>query len=352
LATRNAIPVNVIRGFYSQTSGYDTTHDVFATINPLLDKARTYINDLGYLQSELYDIYYGEIEAFMNAADQSRFNVAGTASSPLPTAAAVGALVTQQEAIFRPTGGSGMLPSNVTSAVHGLVYGCLEGAQAGTYAGCNSDPTSAPAYQSALAALDNYAANARVLPMHFTPQGDARFYGNCSGLTSQTQVNMSLITEAQATALAPYIATDPDQCAWYGGGSCTGLDYPYYDATQSADACGLYGTRSCAILCIPPNGLFATAPQLGTGTIPPSPTGGAAYPPPSAAPAPQPLPQGMDPTAPAPDSDAGATCTDPPTCMSPSDCCSNSCTNGACDPVGGSDAGASDPDAADPDAGQ
>src|SRR5262249_15562213 len=145
----------------------------FTTLTPRLDKARAFVSKMSYVQGQLNDVYYDEINAFIGASDatKSKFNVAPP-GNPLPNAAAVTAVVQAQEGIFRPDGGSGVIDGNVTSGVRKLIFDCIEAVKtiddsgALNFAPCTVDGAQQPEYIAALDALDKYQATARVLQLH------------------------------------------------------------------------------------------------------------------------------------------------------------------------------------------
>ena len=280
---RGAVATNVVRGFYTLTSGFDTSNNPLSTISGREHSAAIFMNAFGYLKAQLDDVYFDEIQGFLQADDgtKARFNVAPP-GQPLPNAQAVGGVVQREEAVFRPDDGSGQLQGNVTSGVRRRLYQCFEAARAvdangaTTYAGCVGDATQEPEYTAALAALDAYAAGSRVLATHFTSAGDHVYYrAYCDAASQAVGATLTLANQDQIAQLAPAVAADADGCAYYDdttGQSCGWFSEPYFSSDSSGNTA--YQCQSklsvfsgCATLCVPPGGVFGTPSLLGSGSF-------------------------------------------------------------------------------------
>jgi hypothetical protein len=286
---RQAIPSLVTRGFYTDVPNFDAGNNPFGVLDARLQKALFFVNAIGALKTQLDDVYFDEIEGFLNADNQAKFNIAspdGSYAHALPNTAALRQVAMRQQQIFEPHDGSGALAGNVTSGVRALLYACrdsthvIDNSGGIPYAACTAQAaTELPAYQAALAALNDYATTSRILPLRYEDEGAHGIYRSCTTGRSPTQ--------AEALALAPAAAADPKGCAWYdgAGGGCLTAGYFTGDPSASAnptdksqfacsaDVTGLFGT--CALLCVPPDGnLFGTFAPLGSGypTAPRAPT--------------------------------------------------------------------------------
>jgi hypothetical protein len=282
-ASRSAVATQVVRSFYTLTAGFDASNNPFGVLSDREHSAAIFLNDFGYLKAQLDDVYYDEIQGFLQADDgtKSKFNVAPP-GQPFANAQSVGSVVQQQEAVFRPDDGSGQLQGNVTSGVRRRLFQCFEAARAidsngaTTYAGCTGDATKEPEYVAALAALDQYAASSRVLATHFYSAGDHVYYrAYCDSASSAVGATLTLADNDQIAQLAPAVAADADGCAYYNdttGNACGWFSEPYFSSNSSGDTA--YKCQSkfsifygCATLCVPPDGVFGTPALLGSGSM-------------------------------------------------------------------------------------
>jgi hypothetical protein len=277
---RKAIPSLVTRGFYTDVPNFDAANNPFDVLDARLLKALFFVNAVGALKTQLDDVYFDEIQGFLHAENQAKFNIVspdGSYARALPNTGALRKVAMRQQQIFEPHDGSGALAGNVTSGVRALLYACRDSTHVidknggVPYSACTAKAANElPAYQAALAALDDYAATSRILPLRYEDEGAHGIYRSCTAGRSPTQ--------AEALALAPAAAADAKGCAWYDGkgGGCVTAGYFTGDPSASsspsdksqfacsADVTGLFGT--CALLCVPPDGnLFGAYAPLGSG---------------------------------------------------------------------------------------
>lgn len=266
---RNAVPVRIdLRPYARATNaplgGPGSPYEV---MRGLVDGANRHLRALSRDATRMDDIAQGELAPFLaaSAARQTAYNLAPPAAPVFALDALVATAARYRDTFDPDHAGS------PAAALHDEIARCWASALEGGIETCAAADTVAalPQTQAAEAALADYAANGRIVPLHFTVAGVLRFDDGSNACASKAQ-RLPTFDEAQRLALAIGFADLPRTsetrlafAAWHSDrtlcGSSQATTFSNVPGGAHGNVCtsdSLLSPHPVTTLCVPAGGPF------------------------------------------------------------------------------------------------
>ncbi|MGE0548678.1 MAG: hypothetical protein AB7R00_16535 [Kofleriaceae bacterium] len=272
---RHAVPTKVDLKPYTRATnaplgGPGSNYEVMRTT---LTNASAYLTELAKASAKMQSVLTTEIRNFLHAPPPAQllYGVAPPAPPQFSVQSMVN-LAKQYEAKFDPDGSD-----STASRIDTLIRDCWEAAEEGVFSACSANGPVANLAEigEATALLKDYAANARIVPLRFSPKGSLGWIGANEACAS---ASLRLPSAGEAERLGVVIGQGnlerPAEerlkfASWHSSREwCSDTDYPLYTNAPGGEHKTICSQDSwlnphpATTLCVPANGPFAGLTSL------------------------------------------------------------------------------------------